>query len=191
MDAIELLTTRTSNGKLTDPAPDQETLKLAFEAAARAPDHQAMRPQRVFVVRGEARERLGALMADVIRRTKPAATSDELAKTKAKALRAPMILVVAAVIEPHPKVPPVEQVLTAGIAAHAILLALQARGFAGMWRTGPAAYDAEFKRAFGLREQDALVGFLYAGTAKQPAPDSNRPVPDTFVLEWGPEAKLE
>jgi nitroreductase len=185
MDAIELLTTRTSNGKLTEPEPDVETLRLAFQAAARAPDHQALRPWRVFVVRGDARQRLGALMSDSEQRKRPAASSDELERVKLKALRAPMILVVAAIVEPNPKVPAIEQVLSAGAAAHAILYALQARGFAGMWRTGDFAYDPEVKRAFGLRAHDAIVGFLYAGTAKQTAPDSVRPVPDSFVHEWG------
>jgi nitroreductase len=187
MDAIELLTTRTSNGKLTEPAPDAETLRLAYAAAARAPDHQALRPTRVFVVRGEARLRLGELMAASEKRVRPEATNEELERTRGKALRAPMILVVAAVVEPHPKVPAVEQVLSAGAAANGILYALQARGFAAIWRTGGFAYDAEVKAAFGLRPQDAIVGFIYAGTAKQTAPDSARPVPDTFVHDWGTE----
>jgi nitroreductase len=185
MDAIELLISRTSNGKLTDPAPDEETLRLAYAAAARAPDHQALRPTRVFVVRGDARRRLGELMAASEKRKRPAATSDELERVRGKALRAPMILVVASVIEPNPKVPAVEQVISAGLAAHAMLYALQARGFAGLWRTGDFAYDPELKREFGLREQDAIVGFLYAGTAKQPAPDSVRPVAGAFVHDWG------
>jgi nitroreductase len=187
MDAIQLLISRTSNGKLTEPAPDSETLRLAYEAAARAPDHQALRPTRVFVVRGEARLRLGELMAASEMRKRPAATSDELERVRGKALRAPLILVVAAVVEPHPKVPAIEQVLSAGSAAHAMLYTLQARGFAGLWRTGDFAYDRELKREFGLREQDAIVGFIYAGTAKQLAPDSARPVPGTFVHDWGTE----
>jgi len=185
MDAIELLTTRCSNGKLTEPAPDPESLRLAYAAAARAPDHQSLRPLRVFTLRGPARERLGELMAESLRRKQPAASSDELAKTRAKALRAPLILVVAAVLEPHPKVPFVEQQLSAGAAAYALLLSLQARGFSAIWRTGDSAYDPEVKAAFSLRPQDALIGFIYAGTAKQPAPDFSRPVPESFVHEWG------
>jgi nitroreductase len=184
MDAIELLTTRASNGKLTDPAPDAETLQLAFTAAARAPDHQALRPWRVFVVRGAARDRLGELMAESVRRVNPDIGAEELAKIKGKAFRAPMVLVVAAIVQPNPKVPAIEQVLSTGTAAHALLLALQARGFSSIWRTGGFAYDPEFKRAFGLRPEDAIVGFIYTGTAKQPAPDSNRPVPEAFVREW-------
>jgi nitroreductase len=100
-------------------------------------------------------------------------------------LRAPLILVVAAVVEQNPKVPSVEQVLSAGMAAHAVLYVLQARGFAAILRTGDFAYDDEVKRAFGLRAQDAIVGLIYAGTAKQLAPNSAHPVPSAFVQDWG------
>jgi nitroreductase len=184
MEAIELLTTRASNSKLSDPEPDAETLRLAFEAASRAPDHQNLKPWRVYVVRGQARTELGELMAATVRRKQPSASSDELDKVRRKALRAPLILVVAAVVEPHPKLPAVEQLLAAGAAAHAILLTLQARQYAGVWRTGDSAYDPDFKQAFGLREQDAIVGFLYTGTAKLPPGNFDRPGPDTFVREW-------
>lgn len=184
MDAIELLQTRASSGKLTEPAPDAETLRLAFEAAARAPDHAGLRPWRVHVIRGAARERLGALMADVMRRNQPNATPEELTQASNKALRAPLIIAVGAIIKPHPKVPEVEQVLAAGAAAHAILLAMHARGFAAMWRTGAPVYDAAVKQAFGYGPADKLIGFIYAGTAKQPIPAMNRPQPADFVSEW-------
>lgn len=184
MEAIQLLTTRSSNSKLSDPEPDAETLRLAYEAAGRAPDHQNLRPWRVYAVRGDARTALGELLAGTARSKQPAVSNDELDKVRRKALRAPLILVVAAAVEPHPKVPAVEQVLAAGAAAHAILLTLQARGYAGIWRTGDGAYDPALKRAFGLREQDAIVGFLYVGTAKVPNGNSARPAPETFVRDW-------
>lgn len=184
MQAIELLLGRSSNPKLTEPAPDEETLKLAFEAAARAPDHAGLKPARMYVIRGDARMNLGDLMAETVRRKNPAATSEELDKVRHKALRAPLIIAVGAVLEPHPKVPAIEQLLAAGTAAHALLYALHARGFAGIWRTGDSAYDPAVRRAFGLREQDALLGFIYAGTAKQPPPNFSRPVVAEFVREW-------
>jgi hypothetical protein len=40
------------------------------------------------------------------------------------------------------------------------------------------------KRAFGLREQDAIVGFIYAGTPKVPAGNSARLAPESFVRDW-------
>jgi nitroreductase len=184
MDAIELLKTRASNGKLTEPAPDADTLRFAFEAVTRTPDHGSLRPFRIRVVRGSARENLGTLMADSLRRNNPQASADELSKAKSKALRAPMILVVGAVLKPHPKVPEIEQILAAGAAAHTLLLALQARGYAAIWRTGGPAYDATLKQALGFSATDALVGFIYTGTAKQPAPELVRPQPSEFVSEW-------
>jgi nitroreductase len=184
MDGIELLTTRASNGKLTEPAPDSTSLQLAFEAATHAPDHACLRPWRVRLVRGTAREQLGELMAAVVLRQNPAASAEQLEQVKAKALRAPLILVVGAVLKPHAKVPEIEQILAAGAAAHAILLTLHARGYAGIWRTGAAAYDTAVKRALGFAASDAIVGFIYAGTAKQPAPNIARAVAEDLVSEW-------
>jgi len=184
MDAIELLRTRASNGKLTEPAPDADSLRFALEAAARAPDHAGLRPWRVHLVRGEARDKLGALMAESARKHNPNLSAEDYDKTRRKALRAPLIIVVSAVVQDSPKVPAIEQVLAAGAAAQNILLALFARGYSAMWRTGGAAYDEDVKRAFGLRAEDALVAFIYAGTAKQPAPDMHRPSPDDFARDW-------
>jgi nitroreductase len=188
MDAIEMLLTRASNGKLNDPAPDEDTLQLALQAAARAPDHALLRPWRVLLVRGAARQRLGMLMRDSLARRQPSASEQELEKEQNKPLRAPLLLVVAAQIRENPKAPAIEQILSAGAAAQNVLLALHARGFAAMWRTGPAAYDPEVKAALGLRPEDAIVGFIYAGTPRVPAPIVPRPAPEQFVQEWtGPD----
>lgn len=184
MDAIELLTTRCSNGKLHEPAPSDDALQVVLAAAARAPDHGALRPVRVRIIRGAARDELGALFASWLRRSEPSATDEQLSALRHKALRAPIILAVGAHIEPHPKVPAVEQVLAAGAAAHAMLLALHALGYGAIWRTGAAVYDEQVKRALGFRAQDALVGLLYAGTPKQPPATLARPRPEDFAREW-------
>ncbi len=183
MSALHALTTRASNGKLTEPAPDTETLQLCFAAAARAPDHGMLRPWRVRMVRGEARNALGELMAQTLAGKNPRATPEELDKLRGKALRAPLILMVGAQLTKDHKVPVNEQLLAAAAAAHAILLTLHARGYAGIWRTGDSAYDPQVQQAFGV---DAIVGFLYAGTPRQPAPEVVRPVPEDFVSEWSP-----
>ena len=82
-----------------------------------------------------------------------------------------MILVVACTPKTHPKVPEIEQVITAGCLAHTVLLGLQAAGYGAMWRTGPAAYDTALKKGLGLRAEDHIVGFVYVGTpASEPPP---------------------
>jgi nitroreductase len=164
MQAIDALLKRRSAKALSDPAPDEGALELLLESAARAPDHGRLRPWRFIVIRGAARERLGELMAEQLRRKQPGASGESLQRERQKALRAPLIIVVAAVCNASAKIPAVEQMLSAGAAAQNIMLAATALGFGAMWKTGDAAYDDTVKMALGLAALDAIVGFLYLGT---------------------------
>ena len=164
MQAIDALLARRSARALTEPAPDAGALELIFAAAARAPDHGWLRPWRFILVRGPARERFGALLAEQLRRTHPQIGEESLERERLKAFRAPLIIVVAAHCDPAVKIPVIEQTLSAGAAAHAMMLAAFALGFNAMWKTGAAAYDATVKEALGLVPADAIVGFLYFGT---------------------------
>ena len=164
MQAIDALLTRRSARALTEPAPDAGALELIFAAAARAPDHGRLRPWRFVLVRGGARERFGALLSEQLRRTHPQTSEESLQRERLKAFRAPLIIVVAAHCDSAVKIPVIEQTLSAGAAAHAMMLAAFALGFNAMWKTGAAAYDAADKEALGLEPADAIVGFLYVGT---------------------------
>ena len=171
MQAIDALLARRSARALTEPAPDEGALELIFSAAARAPDHGRLRPWRFVIMRGAARERFGALLADLLRRTHPQIGAESLQRERLKAFRAPLILAVAAHCDGAAKIPVIEQTLAAGAAAHAMMLAAVALGFNAMWKTGEAAYDATVKQALGLESGDAIVGFLYLGTESgEPAP---------------------
>src|SRR5215469_2832623 len=164
MQAIDALLTRRSARTLTDPGPDTGALELIFAAAARAPDHGRLRPWRFVVVRGAARERLGAMLAEQLRRTHPQIGAESLQRERLKAFRAPLIVVVAAHCDGTVKIPVIEQTLSAGAAAHAMMLAAFALVFNAMWKTGDAAYDAAVKHELGFEPADAIVGFLYLGT---------------------------
>ena len=60
-----------------------------LRAGARAPDHGRLRPWRFFIVRGEARELLGRVMAEALRASKPDTPSEALDRERRKPLRAP------------------------------------------------------------------------------------------------------
>lgn len=176
MQAIDALLKRRSAKTLAEPAPDDGALELLLECASRAPDHGRLRPWRFIVIRGAARERLGDLMADQLRRKQPGASSEALQRERQKPLRAPLIIVVAAVCNATARIPPIEQILAAGAAAQNIMLAAPALGFGAMWKTGDAAYDDTVKVALGLVAEDSIVGFLYLGTAPaDAAPPAGRP----------------
>ena len=186
MQAIDALLTRRSAKTLTDPAPDEGALALLLECASRAPDHGRLRPWRFIVIRGAARERLGGLMAEQLRRKLPDASAETLQRERQKALRAPLIITVAAVCNAGAKVPAIEQILAAGAAAQNLMLAATALGFGVMWKTGDAAYDDAVKVALGLAPGDSIVGFLYLGTTPPVAvPSPTRTQWQDRVTYWG------
>ena len=97
------------------------------------------------------------------------------------------MLVVAAHITPSPKIPSVEQLLSAGAAAQNIMLACHALGYAAVWKTGAPAYDTGVKEALGLEAADEIAGFLYIGTptVTPKAPASLDPA--DFLRAWPSE----
>lgn len=167
-----------------EPAPDEAALGLIFGSAVRAPDHGRLRLWRFIVLRSEDRAAFGELLADHTRRTKAAVSDEALERERRKAFRAPLIVVVAAIVTPEGKVPAIEQMLSAGAAAQNMLHAAFALGFNAVWKTGGPAYDPQVKTALGLEPKDAIVGFLYMGTDAEGPGASPRPEWQQFVRNW-------
>ena len=134
-----------------------------LQAAVRAPDHGRLRPWRFMLIEGDQRRKFGEMLAASALRRVPGLSEGDLQRERDKALRAPLIIVVACRIVPGTKVPAIEQILAAGAAAQNILLALHALGYVAAWKTGEAAYDTEVKKALGFAADDHLVGFIYTG----------------------------
>jgi nitroreductase len=184
VDALELLLGRDSALRLEEPGPDPGALDAIFRSALRAPDHGRLRPWRFVLIPRDRRGRLGDVLAEALRLREPNAPPESLAREREKALRAPVIIVVAAQLKPSDKIPEVEQIVSAGAAAQNIMLAAHALGFGAMWRTGAPAYDATVKQALGLDVNDAIIGFLYLGTRAGGASPVPRPVAEDFVTVW-------
>lgn len=163
-EPLEFLQQRNSAPKLTDPAPSAEQLDEIFRAALRAPDHAWLRPWRFITIAGERRNAFGELLQQCLLRRNPDTDETASNRTLNAPLRAPLIVVTVVKISEHPKVPPIEQRLSAGCAAQSILLATEASGFAGIWRTGDAAFDRNVMTGLGLSADEEIIGFLYLGT---------------------------
>ncbi len=184
MDALTALHSRVSVPRLGGAPPDALALENIFRAALRAPDHAQLRPWRFITISGESRNRLGALFAEAQTQDDPSITEAALEKVRSKPLRAPLVVVVIASITPHPKVPDIEQVISAGAAAQSMLVAAHAQGVGAMWRTGSMAYHPTVHAGLGLVDQESIVGYLYLGEPEGRLRDVT-PLPVTaFVSEW-------
>ncbi len=169
-----------------DKVPPRADIEKMIAAAVTAPDHGAVHPYRFHIVEGEARERLGDLFAEVLLDRDPFAPTSAIEKAKGRPLRAPVIVTVCAKVDPSraPKIPVVEQVVTAAAAMEHLVIAAQAMGYGAIVLTGPNAHAGKVRAAFGLDREDELLGFVYIGCTDEPVPPKERPDPADFTSEW-------
>lgn len=183
-DILQFLTQRSSASRLSGPPPSAGELDNIFAAAFRAPDHARLRPWRFLCVVGERRADLGQLFREALLLRNPEADQAAQEKAAKAPLRAPLVVVVVTRLVEHPKVPYVEQRLSAGCAAHGILLAAEAMGYAGIWRTGEVAFDRNLMRMLGLEDNEEIAGFVYLGTREGEGRPLPRPAISDYVSDW-------
>lgn len=184
MDALELLQQRVSVGRLVAPAPTAEQREVMFQAAMRAPDHKLLRPWRFLTIEGERLRALGELLAEAARQQGGEVPEAAIEKARNNPLRAPLVVVAIACLQDHPKVPHSEQLLAAGCAAHGVLLAAQAQGLGGMWRSGELSFSSHVAQGLGVSANEQVIGFIYLGTPEKPL---RAPAPaelGAFVKPW-------
>ncbi|MGO4894080.1 NAD(P)H nitroreductase [Flavobacterium sp. W21_SRS_FM6] len=176
MQALDLLLNRTSQPRLQKPAPNEQELQNIIHAAMRVPDHASLTPWKFVVCQEAGLTRLGNVFEQAA--LDEQLSEKEVLRAPQLPLRAPMVIAVIAQIQEHEKVPWVEQVASASCAAYAMQLAAKAQGYDNVWRTGIYAQSKVVKDAFGLKEQDEIVGFLYVGTGN--ADPISRPSKSSF-----------
>lgn len=180
---ITFMRNRVSQPMLTEPAPSEIEWDSILSAASRAADHGNLKPWRFRIYEGEGRAKLGQIywhhaLSEVD--SMPATKEESFVK---KAYRAPAVLLIYAHIQDHPKVPPVEQIMATSAAAQQVLLGLNALGYGGMWRSGPACFTQKTKTLLSLEDNDQIIGLIYAGTPKDKSIMS-REVDLSNNLEW-------
>jgi len=182
--ALDVLLSRVSVSRVGGAAPSAEAMRNIFKAALRAPDHASLKPWRYLTVTGSQREKLGELFVKAKLSDDPELKEAAMAKLKNKPLRAPLLIVVIAVIHDHPKVPEIEQILSAGASAQNMLIAAHMQGIGAMWRTGEMTYHPVVLSGLGLSDNERIIGFLYLGEIE----GKTRLVPaldiDQFVTDW-------
>jgi nitroreductase len=185
-DTIDFLTTRRSTvARMMDgPGPGDEDLKRIMEAGMRVPDHGRLTPWRFIVIRGDAREKLGDVIAEAYKKNNPDAIEEQVEIEQERLTRAPVVIAVVSRVQKEHKIPEWEQILSSGAACQTMLIAAQSMGYAAQWLTEWYAYDANVKQAIGAESGDEIAGFLYLGNGTGELSDRARPAYDDIVSEW-------
>ncbi|MGB0630470.1 MAG: nitroreductase family protein [Alphaproteobacteria bacterium] len=187
-DTIDFLTTRRSTvARMMDgPGPTDDDLRKIMEAGMRVPDHGRLTPWRFIVIRADAREKLGDVIADAYKKNNPDAIEEQVEIEQERLTRAPVVIAVVSRVQKEHKIPEWEQVLSSGAACQTMLIAAQSMGYAAQWLTEWYAYDPSVKTAIGADADDEIAGFLYLGNGTGELTDRARPDYDEIVSEWSP-----
>ena len=166
----------------THPVPTRDQLEEILTAATRVPDHGKLEPWRLVVLQGTAFRRLADLAE--ARAKELDGDAEKISKGRGQYDLGKLAVVVIAAPKPSPKIPPVEQLLSAGALCFSIVNAAEAAGWGANWLTGWPAHDATFAaRAFGCTEGETVAGIVHIGTPAEDGPD--RPRPDlTRLVTW-------
>lgn len=182
--ALEFLLTRRSRPAktLTGPAPDREALESILTAAARSPDHGKLEPWRFIVLERGAMGRLVELVG--VRGEALHEPAEQIAKAQSAFADSPLAVVVVSAPVATPKVPQIEQVLSAGAVCLSLLNAALASGWGANWLSGWISHDRVFlSEGLGLQDDETVAGIIHIGTETSPPPE--RPRPDlATITEW-------
>jgi nitroreductase len=184
-------TRRTLKPASMDPARaiPRETVTELLEDAHWAPTHGLTQPWRFHVfATPAARARLGAGLESIYDALTPPAKQDaaKRAKLSAGPQRAPVVIALAAKIDPHGKLPEWEEIAAVACAVENLMLSAHGRGLGAFWSSATAACSPEFIRWLGLDPANhRALGLIYLGwpLPGQPAPQSSR-VPLSERVTW-------
>lgn len=182
--ALDFLLTRRSRPAKTlrPPVPGREELRELLTIAARTPDHGKLEPWRFLVLEKPALDRLAGLVKS--RGAEQDMASEALEKSVRQFAEADLVVAVVASPKPSPKVPEIEQVLSAGAVCYGLLMAALAAGWGANWLTGWPSFDRGLiEPALGLKPSEFIAGFIHIGTETVIPPDRPRPDIDA-ITEW-------
>lgn len=184
---IELLLARRSVAPrlLAGPAPTVDEVSTLLTIASRVPDHGRVVPWRFIVISPEGGAKLGQHIAAAFLADHPDATAAAMDTERGRLLRAPLVIAVVSSPRENPKVPELEQILSAGAAGMSLVIATNAMGYAANWHTEWYAYDRRILNELGLNDEERIAGFIHIGTATEQPGDRQRPLLDDVVVRYG------
>ncbi len=171
--------------RLVEPGPSPAELDTILTIASRVPDHKKLAPWRFIVLEGEARARLGEVVAEAcIAAEKEPPSHVRLETERTRLMRAPLVIAVVSRVTAHRSAPEWEQVLSAGAACLNLCLAANALGYGTSWITEWIAYNAAVGAALHLADNERIAGFIYVGTPTERSDERERPALAEIVSRW-------
>jgi nitroreductase len=160
-----------------------DDLNNILACGIRVPDHGALTPWNLTVIKDEARYRIGnKILAPEFKLNNPDASKEEIEYERNRFNRASVVIGVLSKPVSHPKIPLWEMELSAGAVCANLLIAAQSLGYAAQWLTEWYSYNKIIiKEIGGDPKTDKIAGFIYIGDkVKQPI-ERRRPLKEKVI----------
>jgi len=183
---IDLLLARRSPPihELAEPAPSAGELDTILRAATRVPDHGMLTPWRFILYRGEARKRVGRMLANLAEKREGPLNEGRRQQELTRFSRAPLVIGIVSSPKESPKIPQWEMFLSGGMVAMNLIVAANALGYSTNMITNWYSGDEEGRRLLGLAPHERVIGFVHIGTHAGGTPDRPRPDVASLVSEY-------
>lgn len=187
-EALALLRNRRSLQlrSLVAPGPSGEELEALLTLASRVPDHGRLVPWRFIVLEGDARAAAGARLDALYLRQNPDLPTVKATMWRDYLMRAPVTVVLVSRPDPAGKVPQFNQVLSAGAAGMALVMAAAALGYGAQWLLKWPGRDPEAAALLGVGASEKVAGFIHLGSPAELPADRPRPPLADIVTRWTP-----
>ena len=161
----------------------EDHLRQILEAGIRVPDHGALKPWKLRVIRGATQKQLDeeVIFAEFIK-ANPDASAETQSIEKNRFQRADTVIAVISSPVEHKSITEWEMHLSAGAVCTTLLYAAQSLDYAAQWLTEWYAYDNNVLRELGgVPGKDQIAGFIYIGEKTSTPIERTRPDFDSVV----------
>jgi len=169
--------------KMTRGNVTEDHLRQILEAGIRVPDHGALKPWKLRVIKGATQKQLDeeVIFAEFIK-ANPDANAETQSIEKNRFQRADTVIAVISSPVEHKSITGWEMHLSAGAVCTTLLYAAQSLDYAAQWLTEWYAYnDNVLQRLGGVPGKDRIAGFIYIGEKTSAPIERTRPDFDSVV----------
>ena len=182
---LDFLKTRRSvtAKKMTRGNVTEDHLRQILQAGIRVPDHGALKPWKLRVIKGATQKQLDeeVIFAEFIN-ANPDASAETQSIEKNRFQRADTVIAVISSPVEHKSITEWEMHLSAGAVCTTLLYAAQSLDYAAQWLTEWYAYnDNLLQRLGGVPGKDRIAGFIYIGEKTSMPIERTRPDFDSVV----------
>lgn len=169
--------------KMTNEPIPQQDIETMLACGIRVPDHGALAPWKIIVIKEDAKRHLGKhVLRPEFAKQFPDTNEESLIFEEKRLERASVVFTVLSTPVEHPKIPTWEMRLSAGAVCMNLVTAAQSLGYAAQWVTEWYAYNEAMLSALGGRADiDKVAGYIYVGHNTEPLKERRRPEADDVI----------